>query len=221
VALSTAADVPRRSQAAPRPPGAGSAERNRWITLLRTKLGVAAHDVFTPAGGLGHATGRLYATLTSQPASTRQLAYLLGHSPEDTGIRLGLLRAARLARRTSKGWSVVRVDRRDAAALRLRVAGRLADRARRYALEREAFAWWNDELTWMHAPRRAAASRRPGLGQLVVLDPVDTPPAWPAHPRRGDGRADFAAARRVLTTGSVNQPRQLCQPTTVRRQEAA
>ena len=116
---------------------------------------------------------------------------------------------------------MVRVDLRDAAALRLGVAGRLADRARRYALEREAFAWWNDELTWMHAPRRTAASRRPGLGQLVVLDPVDTPPAWPAHPRRGDGRADFAAARRVLATGSVNQPRQLCQPITVRRPEAA
>jgi len=97
----------------------------------------------------------------------------------------------------------------------------LADRAQRYALEREAFAWWTDELSWMHAPRRTAAGRRPGLGQLVVLDPVDTPPAWPAHPRRGDGRADFAAARRVLTTGAVNQPRQLRQPTTVRRQEAA
>ena len=225
-ALSTASHVPGRSQAAPRPPGAGTAERNRWLTLLRTRLAAAAHDVFTPAGGLGHATGQLYATLTSQSASTTQLAHQLGTSSEDTGIRLGLLRAARLARRTSKGWSVVRADRRDAAAVRLGVVGRLADRARRYALEREAFAWWTDELTWMHAPRRAAPSRRPGLGQLVVLDPVDTdpagtPPAWPAHPRRGDGRADFAAARRVLTTGAVNQPRQLRQPATVRRQEAA
>jgi len=219
--LSTVVDVPGRSQADPRPPGAGSAERNRWLTVLRARLAAAAHDVFTPAGGLGHAIGQLFATLTAQPASTSQLACQLGHSLEDTGIRLGVLRAARLARRTSKGWSVVRADRRDAAAVRLGVAGRLADRARRYALEREAFAWWNDELTWMHAPRRTAASRRPGLGQLVVLDPVDTPSAWPAHPRRGDGRADFAAARRVLTTGSVNQPRQLCQPTTVRRQEAA
>ncbi len=220
-ALPTAADVPSRSQASPRPPGAGTAERNRWLNLLRTRLGAVAHDIFTPAGGLGHATGQLYATLTSQPVPTSQLAHQLGTSPEDTGIRLGALRAARLARRTSRGWSVVRADRRDAAALRLGVAGRLADRARRYTLEREAFAWWTDELTWMHAPRRTAARRRPGLGQLVVLDPADTPPAWPAHPRRGDGRADFAAARRVLTTGAVNQPRQLRQPTTVRRQEAA
>ncbi len=218
--LSTIADVPGRSQAAPRPPGAGSAERNRWLNLLRTRLGAAAHDIFTPAGGLGHATGQLYAILTTQLASTTQLAHQLGTSPQDTGIRLGLLRSARLVRRTSKGWSVVRADRRDAAAVRLGVAGRLADRARRYALEREAFAWWTDELTWMHAPRRTAASRRPGLGQLVALDP-DAPPAWPAHPRRGDGRADFAAARRVLTTGAVNQPRQLRQPTTVRRREAA
>jgi len=214
--LSTAIDVPSRSQADPRPPGAGSAERNRWLTALRARLAAAAHDVFTPAGGLGHATGQLYATLTTQPVSTSQLAYQLGHSPEDTGIRLGLLRAARLARRTSKGWFVVRVDRRDAAALRLGVAGRLADRARRYALEREAFAWWTDERTWMDAPRRTAASRRPGPGQLVVLDPTDTVPAWPAHPRRGDGRADFAAARRVLATGTADQSPRLHQPTIVR-----
>ena len=208
-ALSTAIDVPGRSQAAPRPPGPGSAERNRWLNLLRTRLGAEAHDVFTPAGGLGHATGQLYAILTTQPASTTQLAYQLGTSREDTGIRLGLLRAARLARRTCKGWSVVRADRRDSAAVRLGVAGRLADRARRYALEREAFAWWTGELSWMHAPRRSAASRRPGLGQLVALDPADTPPAWPAHPRRADGRADFAAACRVLATGSVGQTHQL------------
>ncbi len=215
-ALSTAIDVPGRSQADPRPPGAGSAERNRWLTVLRARLAAAAHDVFTSAGGLGHATGQLYATLTTQPVSTSQLAYQLGHSPEDTGIRLGLLRAARLARRTSKGWFVVRVERRDAAALRLGVAGRLADRARRYALEREAFAWWTNERTWMDAPRRTAASRRPGVGQLVVLDPTDTVPAWPAHPRRGDGRADFAAARRVLATGTADQSPRLHQPTIVR-----
>jgi len=219
-ALSTVIDAPGRSQADPRPPGAGTAERNRWLTLLRTRLGAAAHDVFTPAGGLGHATGQLYATLTSLPASSSQLAHQLGYSPADTGIRLGLLRAVRLARLTSKGWSVVRVDRRDAAALRLGVAGRLADRVRRYALEREAFAWWTDELTWMHAAHRTAASRRPGLGQLVVLDPADTVPAWPAHPRRGDGRADFAAARRVLATGPVGQSPRF-QPTIVRSRRLA
>jgi len=220
-ALSTVADIPGRSQAAPRPLGAGSAERNRWLALLRTRLAAAAHDVFTFAIGLGHGTGQLYATLTSQPASSSQLARQLGTSLEDTGIRLGLLRAARLARRTSKGWFVVRADRRDAAAVRLGVAGRLAGRARRYALEREAFAWWTDELSWMHAPRRGAASRRPGLGQLVALDP-DTPPAWPAHPRRSDGRADFAASRRVLANGVVHQSSRLQQPAIARsRREAA
>jgi len=219
--LSTVADVPSRSQADPRPPGAGTAERTRWLTLLRPRLAAAAHDVFTRAGGLGHATGQLYAILTSKPANTGQLAHQLGTTTEDTGIRLGALRGARLARRTCKGWSVVRADRRDAAALRLGVAGRLADRARRYALEREAFAWWHDELTWMHAPRRTAASRRPGLGQLVALNPTDTPPAWPAHPRRGDGRADFAAARRVLATGAVDQSPRLHQPINVRNRRLA
>jgi len=201
--LSTVIDVPGRSQAGPRPPGAGTAERTRWIGLLRTRLSVAAHDVFTPAGGLGHATGQLYATLTAQPASIGQLAHRLGCTADETGYRLGLLRAVRLARRTPAGWGAVRADRRDAAALRLGVAGRLADRAARYALEREAWAWWGEELAWMHAPRRAPVSRRPGLGQLAVVDPAGTPPARPPHPRRVDGRADFAAARQALLSSAT------------------
>ena len=201
--LSTVIDVPSRSQADPRPPGAGSAERNRWIGLLRTRLCAAAHDVFTPAGGLGHATGRFYATLTAQPASIGQLAHRLGCTADEAGYRLGLLRAARLARRTLPGWCVVRVDRRDQAALHLGVAGRLAGRARRYAREREAWAWWGEELAWMHAPRRAPASRRPGLGQLAVVVPAGSPPARAPHPRRVDGRADFAAARQALASSAT------------------
>jgi len=201
--LSTVIDVPSRSQADPRPPGAGSAERNWWIGLLRTRLSAAAHDVFTLAGGLGHATGQLYATLTAAPASIGQLAHRLGCTADEAGYRLGVLRAAHLARRTPAGWCVLRVDRRDAAAVRLGVAGRLADRARRYALEREAWAWWGEELAWMHAPRRAPASRRPGLGQLAVVDPAGTGSARPPHPRRGDGRADFAAARQALLSSAT------------------
>jgi len=216
--LSTVVDVPSRSQADPRPPGAGSAERNRWILLLGTRLSAAAHDVFTPAGGLGHATGQLYAILNAAPASIGQLAHRLGCSSDEAGYRLGLLRVARLARRTPGGWCVVRVDRRDAAALHLGVAGRLADRARRYALEREVWAWWGAELAWMHAPRRTPASRRPGLGQLTVVDPAGTGSARPPHPRRGDGRADFAAARQALLFAATG-PRHL--PVPQRRQRAA
>jgi len=65
---------------------------------------------------------------------------------------------------------VVRADRRDAAATGLGVAGRLADRARRYALEREAFAWWSGELVWTYAPRRTAASRRPAPSSYRCTD---------------------------------------------------
>jgi len=210
--LSTASQVPGRSQAAPRPPGAVTAERHRWIGLLRTRLGAAAHDVFTPAGGLGLATGQLYAILNNRPVPISQLARQLGSSPEDIGHRLDVLRAARLVRRTPTGWCLPRTDRRAAVATRLGVAGRLADRARRYALEREAWAWWAAELAWMHAPRRPPASRRPGLGQLAILDPDQiTPttavPVRAAHPRRPDGRADFAAARRVLATGTGERVR--------------
>jgi predicted nuclease of restriction endonuclease-like (RecB) superfamily len=49
----------------------------------------------------------------------------------------------------------------------------------------------------MHAPRRPDASRRPARGQLSLV-PEDGTHAYGPHPRRGDGRLDFAEARRIV-----------------------
>jgi hypothetical protein len=214
---STPPHLPDRSQAVPRPPppysvsaSAGAADRNRWLTLLRTRLAAAAHDVFTSTGGLGFDCGQLYAALTDRPASVEDLASWLGCSYGGLVHRLAALHGAQLVDRTPTGWALPRddphVDRRDAAAARLGVGGRLADRAARYALERDAWAWWTVELAWMRAPRRAAPSRRPGHGQLRILELPDTAAAWPAHPRRADGRADFPAARRELLAQAQATP---------------
>jgi len=202
--LSTPSYLQGRSQAVPRPLGAGTADRTRWLRLLETRLSAVAHDVFTTAaGGLGHATGQVYAALCAHPVGTEELSRQLGYSVGELVSRLGVLRGLRLIECSLTGWVLCRIDRRAAAAERLGISGRLQDRADRYCVERAAWAWWLTELAWMRAGRRTAASRRPGPDQLVLLDLPGAAPSLPAHPRRADGRADFPAARRALLTRLV------------------
>lgn len=203
--LSTPSRVLGRSQAVPPPTRAGSADRTHWLTRLRTRLAAAAHDVFTPAGGLGHGTGQLYAALTRQPATTTGLSERLGYPATEVDQRLRALRTFRLVEHTGAGWVLPRVDRRCAVATRLGVSGRLADRAQCYTLEREAWQWWCAELGWMHAPKRAAPNRRPGAAQIAMPEIPSPGLDRGPHPRRSDGRADFAAARRVLQAREESQ----------------
>jgi len=203
--LSTPSRVPGRSQAVPPPTRAGSADRTHWLTHLRTRLAAAAHDVFTPAGGLGHGTGQVYAALTRQPATTTDLSERLGYPATEVDQRLRALRTFRLVEHTGAGWVLPRVDRRCAVATRLGVSGRLSDRAQCYTLEREAWQWWCAELGWMHAPNRAAPNRRPGAAQIAMPEIASPGLDRGPHPRRSDGRADFAAARRVLQAREESQ----------------
>jgi len=138
--------------------------------------------VFTPAGGLGHATGQVYAALTAQPTTTAELSERLGYSAAELTARLGSLRNFRLVEHTTMGWAVSRPDGRTAAATRLGVSGRLTARALRYTLEREVWEWWCAELRWMHAATRAAPKRRPGPGQFALLELQDTSTMKPPHP---------------------------------------
>lgn len=82
--------------------------------------------------------------------------------------------------------------------MQLDVDGRLQERAARYMVERELWAWWQAEETWMRAPRRTHPSRRPGPGQLALVPDFGTN-AYGAHPRDANGRADYRTARALLT----------------------
>jgi DNA-binding IclR family transcriptional regulator len=91
----------------------------------------------------------------------------------------------------------------DRAADRLAVAGILDQRAARYQLEREAWAWWCDELAWRALPRDAKRRRRdPHPGQIVLelreVPGLTTRRRRGAHPTWPGGRADFAAALAIL-----------------------
>ncbi len=194
--IHTPADI-GRSQADPRPAGAGAAERSALLATLTTRAGDATHDLFTLGPGLGHHAGNTYARTTTEPQDLDELAALTGDSPESTARTLDRLVSAGVLVRSRQGWRRHRTDHRTAAARRLDVAGRLDDRARRYRIERELWAWWQAEEAWMRAPRRPGAKHRPGRGQLALLPDAGTH-AYGPHPRRADGRLDWHEARRIV-----------------------
>lgn len=186
-----------RSQADPRPPGAGAALRSLLLANLTSRLAAARHDVFSPAGALGHRTGNLFSRLSTSPQDLVDLTRISGTTEAQTLRDLERLTRHGLVHARTSGWTRPRDDRRRAAARELGVDGRLAERSRRYRLERELWAWWQAEQNWMNAPRRPDASRRGGYGQLSLLPEVGTN-HFGAHPRGLDGRADYRAARSRL-----------------------
>jgi hypothetical protein len=77
----------------------------------------------------------------------------------------------------------------------LDVLGLLAARARRYALERAAWAWWTDELASCRPrPRRSSEPRGAGLLELAPTASGRTRDHHGRHPVDHRGRADYAAA---------------------------
>jgi hypothetical protein len=203
--LASRADIHRnlgdsRSQADPRPPGAGAAKRTGLLLNLSTRLTDATHDVFTLSPGLGHHAGNVFAHTTTLPLSTSQIADSLGIAGDHVVLTLGRLVRYGLLVQLEDGWKRPDIDPRPAVARQLSVDGRLKARAARYEFERELWAWWQAEQAWMHAPRRSDASRRPRPGQ-VSLVPITETNVFGAHPRRSDGRADYRRARALLAEG--------------------
>jgi hypothetical protein len=186
-----------RSQADPRPAGAGSAERSTLLARLVDRTTLATHDLFTPGPGLGLHAGNTYARLTSEPQNLKDLAHETGVPTNYLARTLDRLTSAGVIVRSRAGWRRSRIDRRRRAAQQLGVDGRLTSRANRYSIERELWAWWQAEDAWMRAPQRPAAKRRPGRGQLSLLPDAGTH-AYGPHPRRLDGRLDWREARRIV-----------------------
>lgn len=184
-----------RSQADPRAPlpRTGAADRTTLLATLHSRLTDAAHDAFTP-GALGHHAGNLYARTSQDPQSPADLARSTGASLPRTLRALERLAAEGLLLVDAAGWRRPHRDVRAAAATRHGASGRLEQRARTYALERDLWTWWQAEQAWMRAPRRTPAQRRASHGQLAIIPSSETT-SYGAHPRRADGRADYRAAR--------------------------
>lgn len=206
-----------RSQADPRAPQprTGAADRTTLLATLRSRLTDATHDVFTP-GALGHHAGNLYARTRQDPQSPADLARSTGASLPRTLRTLERLAADGVLLVGPDGWRRPSRDARAAAATRHGISGRLEQRARTYALERDLWTWWQAEQEWMRAPRRTPAQRCAGHGQLAIIPSPETT-SYGAHPRRADGRADYRAARALR----LEDPRPTEQPKPAAVQRAA
>lgn len=184
-----------RSQADPRPPGAGSAERTTLLTSLTTRLAAAAHDVFTLAPGYGILAGNIYSRLdTAHTAAAVATAH--GLTLDQAQRIIGRLTTPGLIYGSADGWRRTEIDHRDRIAQHIGVDGRLSARARQYNIERELWAWWQAEHTWMTSHTRTDSTRRPGPTQLTLLP--DYGATYGAHPRNANGDADYRAARAEL-----------------------
>lgn len=188
------------SQAVPRPARSPGTDRTAWRHALARRLADIAHDVFTPRPGLGHHASRVYAALTFDTHNYTDLVDALGYSPALLDIYLERLHRHGLAQPgPGPTWRRGTADRTTVAD-HLGVTGLLNRRERRHATEREAWAWWLDELAWMRLPRDAKRRRSdPAPGQTVLpLAMLTARHRLGAHPRRPNGTADYRAARAIV-----------------------
>ncbi len=181
------------SQALPRPSGESS---RAWRHRFSRRLADQAQDVFTPTPGLGHHVARVYAALACYPRSRADLINQLGYPPHLLDRYVDRLVEVGFARHGPGMVTSRREADHERAARDLGVWGVLARRRRRHRLERQAWAWWLDELAWMKLPRAAKRRRRdPARGQQTLALPgLTVRQQLGPHPRHPSGRADYAAA---------------------------
>ena len=184
------------SQADAPPAGRTTLQRTLHERAARARL-----DVFAPRCGLGRRLGLLYARL-HEANSPLKMAVLTGLGEAKVREKFERLVTHGLALCRPDGtWARSELSPSRAAALAtsLGSAGYLERMKAQHVVERALWAWWCAELEWMRAPRSRRArrgTRRAGALQ-VALVPDRHDNIYGAHPRRG-GRADFAAARRIV-----------------------
>lgn len=190
-----------RSQVPPPPGIPAAALRNSWISLLERKIEATRHDVFAAPRSLGRTAGRIYAQLADNELRDALLiAARAGLPAQSTRRALHRLAAAGLTIGAHGLWQRPEPDLREMVARAHGVDGYLEQRARRYDIERQAWAWWQAELEHRHA-NRAGRRRRRRADQPLMFGRITTVVQYPIHPKRKDGRADFAAAHQAIAAG--------------------
>ncbi|MEE2033377.1 hypothetical protein [Rhodococcus chondri] len=153
----------------------GAFARIHWAVLEFGKHVSSAHGRIPLVAFVAAATGYTRGTITR----TLDKLHTLGLLP------------------TSPGTSRKSMDR---TAHLLGATGTAADRAHRHLVDRELHRWWIEELEWRRRPGKKRGVRPVPRGSLAL------PIAAPARARYGrfptgdDGRADYHAARTIVST---------------------
>ncbi|PPF31235.1 hypothetical protein C5C10_14535 [Rathayibacter sp. AY1A3] len=187
----------------PRPPGPLFTERTMLLATLEADLTDTRHDLFTRAG-LGHLAGKAYALLRREGTlALDAAAALLGVTTRTAATALSRLRAHRLIVKHTHGWTQAKRDRRTAAARAIGVDGALTDRAHRYDVEREVWAWWQAELAHRSSSPRQRPRRRHVSSRPLFEDTTAGERVWPLYPRDAAGRGDHREALHWGRTGML------------------
>lgn len=187
----------------PRPPGQIFSERAVLLDVVERELTDVRHDLFTRAG-LGHLAGKVYAFLGREDSSTIQTtARELGVSVRSAATILSRLRNHRLIVKHADGWRRALRDLRTSAARVLGIDGSLKDRAHRYSVEREVWAWWQAELAHRASAPRERPRRRHVTSRPLFGDPSPGERVWPLYPRDAAGRGDHREALQWGRTGML------------------
>lgn len=187
----------------PRPPGQVFSERAVILDRVENELTDARHDLFTRPG-LGHLAGKIYALLRREASVTvDSTARMLGVTARTAATNLSRLRSHRLIVKHTDGWRRSLRDLRVTAARALGVDGLLEDRAHRYSIEREVWAWWQAELAHRSSAPRARP-RRPHITSRPLFDDSSAGErVWPLYPRDAAGRGDHREALQWGRTGML------------------
>lgn len=188
----------------PRPPADLFNDRVGLVQVVESDLVDARHDLFSRKG-LGHLAGKAYALLRRTPrVSVGSAARALGVTERHMATVLSRLKVHRLIVKEVDGWSRSKRDLRNAAARNLGIDGTLTDRAARYAVEREVWAWWQAEVGHRSSEPRQRP-RRPHVSSRLLFEESDVfgERVWPLYPRDAQGRADHREAYHWGRTGML------------------
>ena len=194
------------------PAGVGADDREHWITTLADRLEACAHDLFTP-GGLGIHLGNVYARIP-EVSSLTTFAAVAGVTVPRARMIVEALATQRLlvpvgGTSGDLWWRHDKPVTRDELAIAFGVAGKLAQRAVGYRVERLVWAWWLQEHQWLLAGRHTPGKRRrrrpscPPAASSISCQPG----VAGAYPRQDNGRLDHRRARRLIemiTNGSIS-----------------
>lgn len=189
-----------------RPPGQVFDMRVALLSELEDIVVAGRHDVFARYG-LGPTARRVYEALQEEVREPGAVADRAGVSVSRVLVALRKLRRYGLAVFRAGAWRRPLRDRRRQAAQRLGTAGVLANRSRRYAQEREQWAWWQNHLA-RKAGRRGKTRSGPGQTLLFRLtDEHGGPEAYPSYPTYPDGQGDHPTAWKYITAGLLQHLR--------------
>ncbi|MDH6291862.1 hypothetical protein M2275_006801 [Rhodococcus opacus] len=157
------------------------------------------HDLWSPRPGLGAAAARIHWALLGGARTIQEIAGVTGYSlktAEKTLRRLSRLDLVGPGPRSAESVK----GQLHSAAKELGLAEVSAGRRERHMIDRELFAWWNDEQAWRRRKgKKRGPKRNAGMATTLAL-PIDGPARikYGRFPTKPGGRADYRTARATV-----------------------